>query len=50
MDNIDTKIRSLSWKVSIADGKSEHLCFHLVFKMAVSLPAQFSTSSGILWN
>lgn len=24
--------------------------FHLVFKMAVPLPAQLSSSSGILWN
>ena len=41
---------SIFFEINVADEKSEHLCFHLVFKMAVSLPAQLSSSSGILWN
>lgn len=41
---------SIFFEMNIADEKSENLCFHLVFKMEVSLPAQLSSSSGILWN
>ncbi len=41
---------SIFFEINVADEKSEHLCFHLVFRMEVPLPTQLSSSNGILWN
>ena len=52
-NGINEESENLSWKVSIFNGKSWAFVLHLVFEMAVPLPAQFPllvVFCGIKWK